>query len=611
MLRVDQFSRFFLGKPLPTSAYSHERLSNVAGLAILASDALSSVAYATEEILLVLVLAGSGVLGLSLPISGAIVLLLGVVTLSYRQTIRAYPSGGGAYTVAYENLGRYPGLVAAASLLVDYVLTVTVSVSAGIAALTSAVPGLSPWTVELCLLAILLLTVANLRGLREAGRIFLLPTYGFIATIFLLIAVGLFKHLVEPVVPVSSSIPAVGTLNAFLILRAFAAGCTAMTGVEAISNGILVFKSPEWKNARNTLLAMAAILGYMFLGITYLTQIYHIVPTEEQTVLSLLGRQIFGDGALYYLLQTVTLLILLLAANTSFADFPRLAHLVAKDGYLPRQLASLGDRLVYSNGIRLLSLSAAALVIVFGGRVDALIPLYAVGVFTSFTLSQAGMVRHWFVERSQGWRPSAVMNGLGAIITAVVLLVIVTSKFRQGAWLIVVTIPLLVRLFLGIRRHYETVAKKMRVNGKVLQRKPRESLSSFAYHPAIVLVGQLHQGTIDALDYACLIADQVVAVHVDIGTTDRHVLQEQWQTAASDIELIILDSPYRSMVAPLAEFVRVFEMQQGAMFLTVIIPVVVTRYWWENLLHNQTALFLRDALRVKGSRIITTVRYFL
>jgi len=383
-----RFKQLLFGKSLPTSAHAEERLTNPEALAVLSSDALSSVAYATEEILLVLVAAGSSALGLSLPIAAAIVLLLVVVILSYRQTIKAYPNGGGAYIVARENLGLYPGLIAGASLMIDYILTVTVSISAGTAALTSAIPALRPFTVELCLIFIFLLMLANLRGVKESGRLFMIPTYTFVVSIFILIGLGLFQQATGQLPQNPATVPAQVSLSTFLILRAFAAGCTALTGVEAISDGVLAFKEPEWKNARLTLLYMGIILGIMFLGISYLTNIYHITPEEGQTAVSLLSRQIAGDGPFYYLIQFATLLILLLAANTSFADFPRLCYFLARDGFLPRQLALLGDRLVYSNGIILLSVFAACLAVIFQGQVNAIIPLYAVGVFTSFTLSQ-------------------------------------------------------------------------------------------------------------------------------------------------------------------------------------------------------------------------------
>lgn len=611
MHTYSRLKRVLLGDSLPTSAFSHERLSNAVGLAVLASDALSSVAYATEETLLVLVAAGSSNLGLSLPISGVIVVLLVIVVFSYRQTIRAYPNGGGAYIVARENLGLYPGLVAAASLMIDYILTVTVSTSAGVAALTSAIPALQPYTVYLCLGFIALIMLANLRGVRESGNLFMVPTYAFIAGVFLLIGTGLFQLATGHTPPPLENIPAKESLGLFLVLRAFAAGCTALTGVEAISDGVLAFKAPEWKNASKTLLYLAVILGAMFLGISYLTHVYNVIPEEGQTVVSLLGRKIFGDGIPYFFLQISTLLILLLAANTSFADFPRLCYFLSRDGFLPRQLSLLGDRLVYSNGITLLSLSAAFLIIIFQGSVNAVIPLYAVGVFTSFTLSQSGMVIHWLKERSKGWRSSAVMNGMGAIATAVVLAVIVTTKFMLGAWVVVVAIPLVVNLFLGIRRHYRYVASRLSLQGVEPKSYPTKPRVKLVTHPAVVLVGQLHRGTLEALDYARLIADEVVAVHVDIGLTNKEKLQTEWHHFESDIPLEILESPYRSVSTVLTHYLTLFEEQRPGVYLTLIIPAFVTRNWWEGLLHNQTAFFLKAALRAKRSRVVTTVRYFL
>jgi amino acid transporter len=606
-----QIKQFLLGKTLPTSAHGEQRLSNTAALAVLSSDALSSVAYATEEILLVLVAAGSGALGLSLPIAIGIVLLLTVVTLSYRQTIRAYPNGGGAYTVARDNLGVYPGLVAAASLMIDYILTVTVSIAAGTAALTSAAPALQPFTVSLCLIFIFLLMLANLRGVKESGNLFMIPTYAFIVSIVILIALGLIKQASGQVSGVYPTLPVQEGLSLFFLFKAFSAGCTALTGVEAISNGVLAFKPPEWKNARLTLLAMSTILGAMFLGITYLTRIYHIVPREGETVVSLLGHQIFGNGPMYYFLQIATLFILILAANTSYADFPRLSSLIARDGYLPRQLSLLGDRLVYSNGIIFLSISAGVLVVIFRGQVNSVIPLYAVGVFTSFTLSQAGMVRHWFKERERGWQASAVMNTLGAIATAIVLVVILMTKFTRGAWLVVVTVPLVVSIFLAIHRHYEYVAERLSIQGLPPRSYVARPKPIVVTHPAVVVVGQLNRGTIEALDYARTIADEIVAVHVDINSIDREKLQEKWRQLESDIPLEIIDSPYRSVIEPIADFVEQFEDRHQDVFTTVIIPAFVTRNWWDSLLHNQTTLFLKTALRAKQSRVVTTVRYYL
>jgi amino acid transporter len=606
-----QIKQFFLGKSLPTSAHSEERLSNAAALAVLSSDALSSVAYATEEILLVLVTAGSGALGLSLPIAIAIIALLGIVVLSYRQTIRAYPNGGGSYIVARENLGLYPGLVAGGSLMIDYILTVTVSISAGTAALTSAIPALQSHTVLLCLIFIFLLMLANLRGVKESGQLFMVPTFAFIVSIFLLIGIGLFKYSTGQVPAAYPALPATEGISLFFILRAFSAGCTALTGVEAISDGVLAFKAPEWKNARLTLLYLGVILGFMFVGITYLANIYHIVPEDGQTVVSLLGRVILGTGPIYYFLQIVTLLVLMLAANTSYADFPRLCYFLARDGFLPRQLSLLGDRLVYSNGIILLSSCAGILAIIFKGEVNAIIPLYAVGVFTSFTLSQAGMVRHWFQGQTSNWRASALMNGLGAFATLIVLFVIISTKFILGAWLVVVAIPLVVALFAAIHQHYQYVAQRLSIEDLA----PRSYISipkpAVITHPAVVVVGQLNRGTVEALDYARTIADEIVAVHVDIGSTNREKLQEKWQNLQSDIPLEIIDSPYRSVIDPIVDFVTQFKELHPDVFTTVIIPVFVPRNWWDSVLHNQTTLFLKNALRAKKNRIVTTVRYYL
>lgn len=609
-----QVKRVLVGETLPTSAHSEERLSNAEGLAVLSSDALSSVAYATEEILIVLVAAGSAALSWSIPIAATIVLLLVLVILSYRQTIRAYPKGGGSYIVARENLGTYAGLVAGGSLMIDYILTVTVSISAGTAALTSAVPHLEPSKVELCLVFIFLVMLANLRGVKESGKIFMIPTYAFIFSIFVLLTLGLYQQAIGsdhipqsyPELQVSQGV------TLFFILRAFSAGCAALTGVEAISDGVLAFKEPEWKNARLTLLYLGVILGIMFIGITYLAHIYHTVPVKGQTLVSLLAQQILGDGSFfYYFVQVSTLLILLLAANTSYADFPRLCYFLARDGFLPRQLSLLGDRLVYSNGIILLSLFAAILVIIFRGDTTAIIPLYAVGVFTSFTLSQAGMVRHWYQEKSSGWGPSAVMNGIGALATLVVLCVIVSTKFIAGAWVVVVAIPLLVGLFLSIQRHYKYVASRLSLdNLEPRSYIPRPKVEVVT-HPAIVIVGQLNRGTLEALDYARSIADQIIAVHVDIGTTDREKLHKRWAQLAGDIPLVVIESPYRSVVSQIVDFVSEYEDHYPGVLSTVIIPAFVTRNWWESILHNQTTLFLKAALRAKKSRVVTTVRYYL
>jgi amino acid transporter len=603
--------KLLIGRSLPTSAHTEERLTRASGLAVLSSDALSSVAYATEEILGVLILATTSALVWSIPIAIAIIVLLGIVILSYRQTIKAYPKGGGSYIVARQNLGLFPGLIAGASLMIDYILTVTVSISAGTAALTSAFPALHSYTIELCILFIILLTIANLRGIRESGNLFMFPTYTFVVCIFILIAIGFFQRLTGTIPPAYPQAALQESFSIFLVLKAFSAGCTALTGVEAISDGVTAFKPPEWKNARATLIYMGVLLGFMFLGITFLADSFHIVPMQGQTVVSQLGRQILGEGIPYYFLQGATLLILLLAANTSFADFPRLCYFLSKDGFLPRQLALLGDRLVYSNGVLLLSLSSAALVVIFRGETEAIIPLYAVGVFTSFTLSQAGMVRRWFAVKTHGWQAGAAINALGAAVTLIVTIIVTLTKFTHGAWLVVVAIPLVVSLFLAINRHYRYVAKRLSIDTLA----PRSYLPmpkvSVVTHPAVVLVGYIHRGTIEALDYARLIADEIVAVHVDIGFTDREVLLRRWNELEPGIELVILDSPYRSLVNPLVDFIGDFEAKNQGIFSTIILPAFVTKTWWEALLHNQTTLFLRVGLRTKRSRVITTVRYYL
>ena len=617
MAAYTTLKRLLIGQSLPTSAHAEQRLSQAAGLAVLSSDALSSVAYATQEILTILILAGGAALSLSLPIAGAIVCLLAIVVLSYQQTIRAYPNGGGAYTVAKENLGLYPSLIAAAALLIDYVLTVAVSISAGIDALTSAFPGLQPVSVLLCLLATTLIMVANLRGVKESGQLFMVPTYTFVVSIFLLVGLGLLKQVTGQVTPVTAVVETADRLQPltlFLILRAFSGGCTARTGVEAISNGVLAFKAPEWQNARITMRYMGLLLGAMFLDLTDLAHVYRIYPSQEETVISQLGHQILGQGSFawfYYVIQGATLLILLLAANTSYADFPRLSSLLAQDSFMPRQFSHLGERLVFSNGIVVLSALAALLLVVFQGRTDALIPLYAVGVFTSFTLSQTGMVVHWFKERTQGWRTSAVINGLGALATTVVLAVIVITKFLLGAWLIVVMIPLIVALFLAVRRHYHYVAERLSIQDLAPRHYIPRPKTAVITHPAIVIVGQLNRGTVEALDYARSIADEVVAIHVDTGLTNRERLEQRWQDLESDIPLTILDSPYREIVAPIVEFVQMYEAMHPGALSTVVIPTFVTKTFWDGILHNQTAFFLRTALLGQRCRVVTTVRYYL
>ena len=455
--------RWLVGLPLKTKEAAHERLSKRLALAVFSSDALSSVAYATEEILLVLTLAGAAMVGYSIPLSLSIIGLLIILTMSYRQIIFEYPEGGGAYIVGKSNLGEWPGLVAAAALMIDYVLTVAVSVAAGMAALISAVPALLPHREALCVAAILLVTVVNLRGVRESGQFFAVPTYIFIATIAAMLGVGavqiLFGHAarVEPLPSMAPTEP----LTLFLLLRAFSSGCTALTGVEVISNGVSAFKKPEPKNAAFTMIGMAAILGTMFIGISAMAYYFGIVPKEDETVVSQIARATFGTGPLYFLVQASTMVILILAANSSFNGFPRLASILARDSYMPHQMSMMGDRLVFSNGVIILGVFSCLLIVLFNGDTHALIPLYAVGVFLSFTISQAGMVKRWLVKKGPHWEKKLLVNGIGAVTTAIATLIIASTKFAHGAWIVIVLIPLLITFFRAIRSHYKAVSEQV------------------------------------------------------------------------------------------------------------------------------------------------------
>ncbi len=614
--------RVLIGEPLPTSAHAEERYSNAEALAILSSDALSSVAYATQEVVLVLAMAGAAALRFTLPITGLIVLLMLVVATSYRQTIKAYPHGGGSYRVSQQNLGPLPGLMAGASLAIDYVLTVAVSVAAGIAALTSYFPGLDPFRVELCLVAVALVMLANLRGVRSSAQLLSLPTFLFMGTVFTLLAAGLVQAAQGDLASLSLaeqserlgavSGEGMAALGPVLLMRAFSSGCAALTGIEAISDSVTAFRPLEWRNARRVLTVMVLMLAMMFSGISYLAHRTGIVYEENgPTLLYQLGQQIFGNGVLLFLLQLATLLILLLAANTAYADFPRLAAFLAQDGYLPRQLTSLGDRLVFSNGILALSGLAALLLIIFGASVTRLIPLYAVGVFISFTLSQAGMVVHWWKERGAGWMGRALINGIGCTITAAVCGVLLYSKFIHGAWLVVVAIPVLVGLFLKIHTHYRFVARRLRLASDVKLTLPPPAEGGA---PVVVLVGQLHRGSFEALRYARTIAGELIALHVDLGLGKAEAFREQWQRQVPEVPLVILSSPYRSLLDPVLEFVRRFEIDHRKdrdKFCTVVLPVFVTRHRWENLLHNQSTIALRSALRAQGTRVVTTVGFYL
>jgi amino acid transporter len=618
--------RLVVGTPLASSDEHHTRLGKPTALSVFASDAISSTAYATEEILLVLVpVAGLAALDYLTPISFVVALLLTIVINSYRQTIFAYPNGGGSYVVSRENLGIGASLVAGASLLVDYVLTVAVSISAGIAAITSAFESLRPYRVELCLVALVIMMLANLRGTKESGRLFAAPVYTYIASLTILIGYGLYKVFVQGLEPMAPNEEALAELasshgtpfgpdglplftgvSLLILLRGFSSGAVALTGIEAISNGVPAFKKPESKNAAQTLVTMGLILGVFFMGISILAS--RIQPTviehgasEYQTLLSIMARYVFGGSSpMYYLLQFATFAILILAANTAFADFPRVSSIISADGYLPRQLSNRGDRLVFSNGIVLLCLVAGGLMVGFGGDTSALIPLYAVGVFTGFTLSQAGMVMHHRKERERGWRRNQVINAVGAVVTFIVLCVVVVSKFTIGAWIPVVLIPLIVVMFRLINRHYVRVSSAIRI--------PDGYRSVRHRHTVIVLVGQVHRGVLDAITYARSLApDRLIALSVVHNEEQQEALQGQWDEFDIPVELRTVYSPYRELSGPVIGFIDELDKEWPDDIVTVVVPEFVLSHWWEQLLHNQSALVLRSRLRLRPNTVVTAV----
>jgi amino acid transporter len=669
-----ELKRFIIGRALRTEQAAHERLTKKTALAVFSSDALSSTAYATEEILLVLAVAAAygqtGAFKYVVPISIGIGVLLVIVASSYRQTIHAYPSGGGAYIVAKENLGTNAGLVAGASLLVDYVLTVAVSIAAGVAAITSMVQGtryawLDHHKVFLCLIFIIFIAIANLRGVRESGSLFAAPTYAFLVSFLFMIGYGLFSYYMyggaAPVPGAEEIKIAEGynlqPLTLFLILGAFSNGCAALTGIEAISNGVPAFKKPESTNAATTLVVMAALLTVMFLGTSVLAYLYGVHPHASETVISQFARIMFtGPMAwFYYVVQISTALILVLAANTSFADFPRLASLLARDRFLPRQFATRGDKLVFSNGIVILAIFASLLVIAFGGDTSRLIPLYAVGVFLSFTLSQSGMVRHWLKVRAQSprrngkrkrpeddihftqstvdreplpdaeleasdqrgstfvtdevtnsthWKKSIAINAVGAVATLIVLCVFVATKFIHGAWIVVVVVPLLVFMFRAIHKHYVGVAKQLSTEGL-------EELRPIK-HTVIVPISGIHRGVVGALQYAKSIApNHVQAVYVDFDEEATAKLREKWERWGAGINLVVLPSPYRELTRPLLRYIARLERKNGNDVVTVLLPEFVPAKWWQHLLHNQSSLMLKGALLFKKGVIVTSVPYHL
>ncbi len=597
--------RLLFGNPLATSQMAHERLGPVIGLAVFASDALSSVAYATEEILLALALAGTAGLSFSVSVGIAIAVLILIVAFSYRQTIIQYPDGGGAYIVAHENLGQTPGLLAAAALLTDYTLTVAVSVTAGVAAVISAFPELAGFRVAMGIAVIIIVALINLRGVRESGLFFAIPTYMFIVSLLGMLLMGLLRSVTtgfpEPLP--AGSLPVTQALTWFLVMRAFASGCAALTGIEAVANGVQAFRKPTTKHAVQVLTVLATMLLVMFVGITWLAHNFNIVPNHHETVVSQIASQLFGRNWMYFIIQAATSVILFLAANTSFADFPRLASLLARDGYLPRQLSNIGDRLVFNNGILFLAGAAIVLVMLFQGLTHALIPLYAVGVFLAFTLSQAGMVVHWYRQRGAGWRTGLVINSIGAVTTLVVLVIILMVKFTAGAWMIVILLPLLVIEFRAIHRHYAGVAD-------LLELDLTEKLSVRPTH-VIVPVAGLHRGVMRALRFAAGLNCPTAALHVGVDDEAAEKLRQQWEDLEISVPLVVVDSPYRSLAGPLLEYVDETLKREPESFVAVVIPEFVPAHWRHALLHNQSALLLEFALRSRPNVVLISIRYLL
>lgn len=620
-------SHWFIGRPLSTADAPHQTIGKRVGLAVFASDALSSTAYATQEILGVLTVAGAVALGYVFPISLAIVILLMIVTISYEQTIHAYPGGGGAYIVSRDNLGESTAQIAGAALLMDYILTVAVSISSGVAQIASAFPDLSDYRVHMGVTAVFLIMLINLRGVKESGFAFAIPTYFFVVMMFITVGIGLFRYftgslgtVVDP--PEVHLAHELAPISAFLILHAFANGTTALTGVEAISNGITAFREPRSRNAGITLIWMSVILGSLFLSISYLTGRIHGVFSEEETLISQLARTIYdGRNLLYLATIGATTVILLMAANTAFADFPRLSALAAADGYLPRQLTFRGSRLVYSNGIVTLSVIASILIIIFKASVTLLIPLYAIGVFMSFTLSQSGMARRWWkvgrlkegeellekgstLRYNKGWKSKMAINSFGAVCTFIVMIVFAVTKFTEGAWMILILIPLLVALFFTIHKHYKDLATHLSLDkfGGLPARQAR--------HRVIMPVSGIHQGTLEALRYAKLLSDDVTAVHISMDAEETEKVQKKWRVWGEGTRLVILDSPFRLLIEPLLEYLEtVIESRQPNETITIVVPQFMPSKRWHNALHMRTADVLREELLSKHGVVVTDVPY--
>lgn len=602
--------RWLVGDPLKSTQASHERLSKTLALAIFSSNAISSVAYASEEILLVLILAGTAAVVWSIPVSLAILFLVLVLTISYRQIIYEYPEGGGAYIVARSNLGDVPALIAAAALMIDYVLTVAVSVAAGVAALTSAVPSLFIHREALGLVAILFIVVMNLRGVRESGKFFAIPTYLAIGALGLLVVIGTVQSLfnsgaVPP--PVSPGGPGgeMENLTLFLILRSFAAGCSAVTGMEVISNGVKAFRHPESKNAATTMIWMSAILASLFMGISWMAYHYGILAKVDETVVSQLARLTFGNGAIYYTVQIGTMTLLVLAANSAFAGFPHLASILARDGFMPHQMATFGDRLVFSNGIIILGFFACLLLVLFQGNTHALIPLYAIGVFVSFTLSQAGMVKRWLVKKGAHWRKKLIVNGAGAVTTGIATVIIASTKFMQGAWIVFLLVAVLILMFRSTRSHYRAVSEQITLDRRG-QRPPLPRRNI-----VIIPIGGVNRSVVRAVDYARSRPGEIRAVFVDLDPEESAKVKIQWAQWGCGVNLIALPSPYRSVLGSLLDYIEEILEKEPDTWVTVVIPEILPARWWQNILHNQRALLLKAALLFKDRVILTDVPFHL
>ncbi|HSL03092.1 MAG TPA: APC family permease [Nitrospiraceae bacterium] len=597
--------RWLVGDPLKSTQAAHERLSKTLALAIFSSNAISSVAYATEEILLVLILAGTAAVAWSIPISLAILFLVVVLTISYRQIIYEYPEGGGAYIVARNNLGELPSLTAAGALMIDYVLTVAVSVAAGIAALTSAVPSLFEHREALGLVAIIFIIVMNLRGVRESGKFFAVPTYFAIGALGVMVMVGSVQALFGQAVSLTPDRQeAVEELTLFLILRSFAAGCSAVTGMEVISNGVKAFRRPESQNASTTMIHMSLVLAALFMGVTFLADHYGVLPKTDETIVSQLARLTFGTGALYYALQIGTMLLLVLAANSAFAGFPHLASILARDGYMPRQMATFGDRLVFSNGIVILGIFACFLLVLFHGDTHALIPLYAVGVFISFTLSQSGMVRRWLTKKGPHWRKNLIVNGAGAVTTGIATIILASTKFTQGAWIVFLLIFILVLMFRSIHSHYKAVAEQITLTRDHRPPLPRRNI-------VVIPINGVNQAVIRAVDYARSRPGEIHAVMVDVDPQATARIQIQWAQWGCGVNLLALPSPYRSVMKSLLDYIENILEKEPDIWVTVVIPEILPAHWWQSVLHNQRALLLKTALLFKDRVILTDVPFHL